>query len=66
MQDYRGFNPVHRYQCNILFADGSVRGETDLDKDGFLNNGFPAVGGFADAVVEIDSSEVYSAYSLRP
>jgi prepilin-type processing-associated H-X9-DG protein len=66
LQDYRGFNPVHRYQCNILFADGSVRAVTDLNKDGFLNDGFSNIGGFEDPVVEVDSSEVYSAYSLRP
>ncbi|MGO8753449.1 MAG: DUF1559 domain-containing protein [Thermoguttaceae bacterium] len=71
LQDFRGFAPVHRYQCNILFADGSVRGVTDLNKDGFLNNGFQSATGapvppFADTVTEIDSSEVYSQWSLRP
>ena len=52
IQDYRGFNPVHRGICNVLMGDGSVRRLADLNKDGLLNNGFTAptnVSGFADA-----------------
>ncbi len=66
-QDYRGFSPVHGDVCMMLFADGSVRGIVDLNKDGLLNNGFPAnsQSGFADDRVEIEPQEVFSLFSLR-
>lgn len=63
-QDYRDFAFVHRHSCNLLFADGSVRGYRDLNKDGFLNTGFPAGGGFQDAVNEIPGNDVFGLYSL--
>lgn len=63
-QDYRDFAFVHRNSCNLLFADGSVRGYRDLNKDGFLNTGFPAGGGFQDAVNEIPGNDVFGLYSL--
>lgn len=67
LQDYRGFSPVHRYTCNILFADGSVRAVADVNRDGQLNNGFPADpnSGFADAAVELPPEEATSRWSLR-
>ncbi len=66
LQDYRGFNPVHRYQCNVLFSDGSVRSLLDENEDGQLNNGFPASAatGFESSVIEIASESVYSGWSL--
>ena len=66
LQDYRQFAPVHRRSCNILFADGSVRGLSDANDEGLLNNGFPATGGFADDVVELTTEDIASSYSLSP
>lgn len=67
LQDYRRFAPLHRGVCNVLFADGSVRGLRDANGDGVLNNGFPASAstGFADNNIEIALAEVMSLYSLR-
>jgi len=64
LQDYRAFTPVHRGVCNILFADGSVRTMLDANRDGYLNNGFPAGKGFADDKIEMPLSDVFSLYSL--
>ena len=64
LQDYRNFGMVHRQSCNVLFADGSVRSISDQNNDGKLNNGFTAVGGFADAVNEVEENDFYSKYSI--
>lgn len=64
LQDYRGFGVPHAGRMNILFADGSVRTLSDKNRDGNINNGFSAVGGFADSTVEADEDELYSLYSL--
>jgi prepilin-type N-terminal cleavage/methylation domain-containing protein/prepilin-type processing-associated H-X9-DG protein len=69
LQDYRAFGPVHRgNQCNILFADGSVRSYTDEDEDSLLNNGFPAgaPGDFLTPDIELPEETVVSAWNLRP
>lgn len=67
LQDYRAFSPVHGDVCMILFADGSVRGLVDSNRDGMLNNGFPAnsQAGFADSKVEIGPTDIFSLFSLR-
>jgi prepilin-type processing-associated H-X9-DG protein len=67
LQDYRAFSPVHRHQCNMLMADGSVRSFTDDNRDGYLNNGFPAGGtsGFTSAEIELAEEEVFSGWALR-
>jgi prepilin-type N-terminal cleavage/methylation domain-containing protein/prepilin-type processing-associated H-X9-DG protein len=67
LQDYRGFAPLHAGSCNVLFADGSVRLIADANRDGFLNNGFPAsaASGFADDRIEVLLPDVMSLYSLQ-
>jgi prepilin-type processing-associated H-X9-DG protein len=67
LQDYRAFEPVHKSGCNILMADGSVQLFSDTNRDGSLNNGFPASSqtGFADDEVEIDEKAMFSKGSLR-
>jgi len=67
IQDFRGFAPVHRSACNLLFGDGSVRAFVDANRDGLLNNGFPASAdsGFASDTVEVSQEELFSKWSLR-
>jgi prepilin-type N-terminal cleavage/methylation domain-containing protein/prepilin-type processing-associated H-X9-DG protein len=64
LQDYRQFGTPHRGVCVILFADGSVRSLQDKNKDGLLNNGFSAIGGFADNTLEVQEDELFSLYTL--
>jgi prepilin-type N-terminal cleavage/methylation domain-containing protein/prepilin-type processing-associated H-X9-DG protein len=75
LQDYRDFAPVHgsmnAKHTNILMADGSVRLFTDINGDGFLNNGFdPAVYtgvggiGYSEKNVELPPEDVLSGYTL--
>jgi prepilin-type N-terminal cleavage/methylation domain-containing protein/prepilin-type processing-associated H-X9-DG protein len=63
-QDYRNFGMNHRNSGNVLFADGSVRSISDPNRDGQLNNGFAAGGGFADNVLEVPANDFYSQFSL--
>ncbi|MCR9294363.1 MAG: DUF1559 domain-containing protein [bacterium] len=68
LQDYRALDPLHGNKCNVLMADGSVRGIYDSNKDGYINNGFPhgaASSYFADATLEATPTELISVYSLR-
>jgi prepilin-type processing-associated H-X9-DG protein len=67
LQDYRGLDPIHQNRCNMVMADGSVRGIFDANKDGYINNGFPhgpASKQFADATEEVAPTDLASAYSL--
>ncbi len=50
LQDTRDFFAIHQGVCNILMGDGSVKGFTDVNGDGYLNPGFPVPTGLSDAV----------------
>ncbi len=68
LQDYRGLDPTHRGICNVLMADGSVRGISDVNDDGYLNNGFPhgpSSDHFGDGTVELTPTDMVSVYSLK-
>lgn len=66
LQDYRRFSPLHAGDANILFADGSVRVAHDQNRDGLLNNGFPAgMGGYQSDDIELPAAEFMSRFSLR-
>lgn len=67
LQDYRAFGPVHRGECNVLFADGSVHGFIDKNQDGLLNNGFQRsdTNGFADANVELSPDDAACGWTLK-
>jgi len=66
LQDYRAFAPLHAGECNILFADGSVRSFADLNGDGVLNNGFLASA--SDQIqsdqIELSRQDIFSGASL--
>jgi prepilin-type processing-associated H-X9-DG protein len=69
LQDYRDAGPVHNGNCNILFADGSIRTFSDTNGDGYLNPGFKVAGatpaqlakiGYRDDRVELDPALIFS------
>lgn len=72
LQDTRDWRALHSGNtCNILFADGSVRVLRDLNKDGYLNPGFPVptgsdpvVSGYIDGQVEINPWEMFTGTFL--
>lgn len=63
-QDYRNLDPVHSFKCNVLMADGSVKALYDTNRDGVINNGWPAGNGFGDAEEEVIPAQLMSVYSL--
>ena len=75
LQDQRDFYAVHAGSCNILMADGSVKEFNDLNKDRFLNPGFPIPTnltqqqyntiGYTDATVELQPGDIYSGVFLQ-
>jgi prepilin-type N-terminal cleavage/methylation domain-containing protein/prepilin-type processing-associated H-X9-DG protein len=74
-QDFRDFGPVHGRKtasCNILFADGSVRGFVDTSGDRFLNNNLdPALYtgsgsiDYEDKTDELPKTDVFSGWAIR-
>ena len=76
LQDTRDWAAVHGggrgATCNLLMADGSVKGVQDLNGDGFLNPGFPVnsatasieTTGYTDNTVELQPFTVFSGPSL--
>lgn len=78
-QDYRDLGPVHGSgkggNCNVLFADGSIKAFNDQNGDGFLNPGFKIatnatateIGqmGYADQIVELPAAQVFSGVFLQ-
>lgn len=75
LQDYRDFAPVHSGNCNILFADGSIRAFKDVNKDGYLNPGFQVSAsatqtqldriGYTDGAVELDPQQIFSGVFIN-
>lgn len=66
LQDYREFSPLHRGDANVLFADGSVRAISDVNRDNFVNNGFSALPPtFKDNKVEVKPADMASLYSIQ-
>jgi prepilin-type processing-associated H-X9-DG protein len=76
LQDYRDFAPVHRGNCNVLFADGSLKEFKDINGDGYLNPGFLidetstdpgyfASTGYTDSIVELPEALIFSGVFLQ-
>lgn len=70
LQDFRDMAPVHGGQCNVLFADGSVKSFKDLNGDGYLNPGFNISSaatsaqidaiGYRDATNELPPEQIFT------
>ncbi len=65
LQDYRRMNPVHRNECNVLMADGSVKSLMDLNRDGYLNIGFEKDKYYQDSEIEVPATELFGRPSLK-
>jgi len=75
LQDYRDMAPVHGGQCNVLFADGSIRSFKDLNGDGYLNPGFNISSaatptqiesiGYRDGVNELPPTQIFSGILIE-
>jgi len=67
--------PVHAGNCNVLFADGSIRSFKDTNGDGYLNPGFnvdPAATqaqidriGYRNGRVELPSEQIFSGIFIE-
>lgn len=78
LQDTRDWYTVHgsgsNLSCNILMADGSVKEFVDMNKDQFLNPGFPvdpnltpqdySLIGYTDNTIELSPVQCYSGIFL--
>ena len=75
LQDYRDMAPVHAGQCNVLFADGSIRTFKDVNGDGYMNPGFDISTvatqtqidkmGYRDSKVELPPEQVFSGILIE-
>ncbi len=66
LQDTRDWQAYHSRRVNMLFADGSVRGIYDVNKDGYINPGFPIpagadpeITGYTDSRCEVNPWDLY-------
>ena len=71
LQDTRDWFGIHSRRANILFADGSVRQLRDVNKDGYINPGFPVPAGsdpvstgYTDGRCEINPWECFTGTFL--
>ncbi len=70
LQDTRDFYAVHRNQCNLLMADGSVKVLRDSNGDNYFNPGFAATGGtaatdgYTSNLCEVNSFDVFFGMNL--
>lgn len=70
LQDTRDFFAVHAGSVNILMADGSVKTVFDDNGDGYINPGFPAIGGnpetdgYTNSACEVSPFEVWFGVHL--
>lgn len=71
LQDTRDWYALHSYRVNVVFADGSVRQLIDVNRDGYVNPGFPVpagsdpeVAGYADGRCEINPWECFTGSFL--
>ena len=75
LQDTRDMGPVHNANCNVLFADGSIRAFKDQNRDGYLNPGFVISSsatqaqldklGYRDSLVELEPQFIFSGTLLK-
>jgi prepilin-type processing-associated H-X9-DG protein len=77
LQDTRDFYALHgggaAGSANILMADGSVSEFVDINKDKYLNPGFPVKNtltdystmGYTDDTVELDPARIFSGIFLQ-
>ena len=77
LQDIRDFYAVHgggeSGSSNILMADGSIQEFSDLNKDKYLNPGFPITStdqakiekmGYSDNILEVESARMFNGMFL--